>query len=522
MPQMNRGQVDAFFASLSQEELLESRYGIERETLRVDAQGRLALTPHPPALGSALTHPSITTDFSEALLEFVTETADAPWQVIQSLCEMHQFTAGVLDGEQLWPLSMPGLLPDPSEIPLARYGSSNVGQMKTVYRRGLGHRYGRAMQTIAGVHFNFSPSDGFWRNLSALRGDRREEGIARSAAYFVLVRNFRRYAWLVLYLFGASPAVCRSFLDGRDHGLQLFDSDTLYLPNATSLRMSDLGYNSSAQSSLNISLNSLEEYAAGLARAIETPYPEYAAIGVRDGDNWRQLSASILQIANEFYSVVRPKRVAKSGEKPASALRQRGVEYVEIRALDVSPFDPVGISQAQVRFLECFLLLCAVSNCDVISPAEQVEMDTNQLNVARQGRLPRLPMQRLGEATTLRDWARDLFDSLDVIAGHLDLAGDRGYAASVEHYRRSIEDASLTPSARVLEAMRGSGNSHTEYGLTLAAQHARYFASLAEMCESRLARFESQAHESHSQQARVEREDNVDFETYLARYYAQP
>ncbi|MEO1574285.1 MAG: glutamate--cysteine ligase [Pseudomonadota bacterium] len=519
---MNRAQIDAFFASLSPEDLRGSQYGIERETLRVDEAGVLAMTPHPGCLGSALTHPSITTDFSEALLEFVTSTAKAPWEVIQGLCELHQFTHGCLDSEFLWPLSMPGRLPESDQIPLANYGTSNVGQMKTVYRRGLGYRYGRAMQTIAGVHFNYSPARGFWQALARLRGDRRDEGIAQSAAYFVLVRNFRRYAWLILYLFGASPAVCRSFLEGRNHSLQLFDSDTLYLPNATSLRMSDLGYNSSAQSQLNISLNSLQEYVAGLTRAIETAYPPYSDIGIEVDGTWRQLSSSILQIANEFYSVVRPKRVARSGEKPTSALRERGVEYVEIRALDVSPFDPVGVSQSQVRFMECFLLLCAISNCDIISPAEQVEMDANQLNVARQGRLPRLPMTSLGEATTLYQWSQVLFDRLDVIASHLDAAvGGSDNAEAVSKYRAWVEDPSLTPSARVLEDMRDARASHTRYGITLGQQHAEYFSRLKPMSRTRSDALAQIARDSVARQKDVEASDDIDFSTYLKRYYAQ-
>lgn len=520
---MNRAQIDAFFASLSVEDLRGSRFGIEREALRVDADGRLAMTPHPQGLGSALTHPGITTDFSEALMEFVTGTATEPAALTRELCELHQFTHTCLENERLWPLSMPCLLPAADEIPLARYGSSNVGKMKTIYRRGLGYRYGRAMQTIAGVHFNYSASHGFWSALADLRGDTRDEQTARSAAYFVLVRNFRRCAWLILYLFGASPAVCRSFLPGRERTLQLFDAETLYMPNATSLRMSDLGYSSSAQSSLNISMNSLEEYAAGLARAIATPYPGYSDIGFDDDGSWRQLSSNILQIANEFYSVVRPKRVAHSGEKPTSALRERGVEYVEIRALDVDPFDPMGISQEQVRFLECFLLLCSVSNCDVISPAEQVEMDSNQLLVAKQGRLPGLMLRRRGQAVSLLEWGTSVFDRMEAIAGHLDRAhGSDHYCLAVANYRDRLDDPAKTPSAQLLEAMRGARASHVKFGKDMADQHHAFFDRLECLPPSRRSQMIEEAAVSVTSQKEVEAADDVDFATYLQRYYAQP
>ncbi|MFK8015472.1 MAG: glutamate--cysteine ligase [Gammaproteobacteria bacterium] len=521
MPRLTGQQIEAFFAAVADEDLLHSRYGIERETLRVDAAGALAMTPHPAALGSALTHPSITTDFSEALLEFVTGAVSQPWEVIQELCDVHRFTYDRIGDETLWPLSMPCTVMHDEAIPLARYGNSNVGRMKTAYRRGLGHRYGRAMQTIAGIHFNFSPAASFWRQLASARGDERAPGEFQSAAYFALLRNFRRYAWLVLYLFGASPAVCRSFLDGRDHALQLFDSDTLYLPNATSLRMSDLGYTSAAQARLNISLNSLDEYVAGLTRAIQTPYPPYAKIGLRNGDQWRQLSSNILQIANEFYSVVRPKRVANSGEKPTSALRDRGVEYVEIRALDVNPFDPVGVGQNQVRFMECFLLFCAVCNCEVISSAEQVDVEFNQLEVAARGRAPQLTLRCGGKPRALREWSLAIFDQLSIIATRLDRAAGGGhYVDAVSAYRDSVEDPSLTPSARVLDAMRDGRRSHADFGVELAGEHKNYFRDMEPLQPERMAALLDSVDASLARQRDIEAADAVSFEDYLRDYFA--
>lgn len=523
MARLKTEQIQHFFGSLAAEDLRGGRCGIERETLRVAPNGFLAQTPHPSGLGSALTHPFITTDFSEALLEFVTPAETQPWEVVQFLCDLHQFTHRHIGEERLWPLSMPCAVEGDARIPLARYGTSNVGQMKTIYRRGLGYRYGRTMQTIAGVHFNYSPGPGFWSALAESRGDRRDPQTFQSAAYFALVRNFRRYAWLVLYLFGASPAVCRTFLQGRDHALQAFDPDTLYLPYATSLRMSDLGYSSAAQSRLNISLNSLGEYVEGLTRAIETPYPPYEAIGVVVDGRWRQLSSNILQIANEFYSVVRPKRVAKSGEKPTTALRERGVEYVEIRALDLSPDDPVGVSQDQMRFLETLLLYCAVVTCDVISAAEQVDVDRNQAVVAARGREPGLELKRDGRTVTLRRWASETFDDLTVIAGALDAAdGGEAYAAALARYRSSVDDPAQTPSARVLEAMREQGASHAAYGLDLAGRHKDYFAQLPELGAARDEQLRSAAARSLARQSSIEAADRVDFATYLRNYFAQP
>ena len=177
------------------------------------------------------------------------------------------------------------------------------------------------MQTISGIHYNFSLPE-------PLSND----------AYFALIRNFRRHSWLLLYLFGASPAVCASFVADRAHELERLSEDTFYLPYATSLRMGRLGYQSEAQSSLAVSYNSLESYAASLQDALTKPYPAYEAIGIRDGDDYRQLATSLLQIENEFYGTIRPKRVIRPGERPLHALRERGVEYVEVRLMDLDPF----------------------------------------------------------------------------------------------------------------------------------------------------------------------------------------
>jgi glutamate--cysteine ligase len=415
---------------------------------------------------------------------------------------------------------MPCPVPGDDAIPLARYGDSNVGTMKTAYRRGLGFRYGRAMQTIAGVHFNFSPGYEFWRQLQDEAGSDLAPRAFQSAAYFALVRNFRRYAWLILYLFGASPAVCKTFLAGRQHALEELDDDSWYLPYATSLRMSNLGYTSAAQSSLNISLNSIDEYVAGLTRAIRTPYPEYEKIGVEVDGQWRQLSANILQIANEFYSVVRPKRVAHSGEPPTTALRERGVEYVEIRALDIGPQDPVGVNQRQIRFLECFLMFCAVAGDDIISAQEQVAIDTNQALVAARGREPGLLLQRGGRSLALTDWALEICTALEPIAAALDDAheGDH-YRAAVALYRESVNDPEQTPSALLLADMRSSGMSHAAYGRDLAQRHKAYYQALPKPVAEREEMLTATASVSLAQQATVEASDRMGFAEYLQAYF---
>ncbi len=357
--------------------------GIEKESLRVVAEGGLSMADHPIGLGSALTNSYITTDFSEALLEFVTPAFETTWETLHCICDIHQFTYDELGDEMLWPASMPCRIPEDDKIPLAKYGSSNVGQMKTIYRRGLGYRYGRQMQTIAGVHFNYSVPQRFWHAYQEILGD--ENGIDdfRSEQYLGLIRNFKRMGWLVLYLFGASPALCKSFAGGNVGKMQSFDDETYFEPYGTSLRMSDLGYSNQNQSRINISLNSLDEYVRDLSNAIETLEPSYEDIGVKVDGHYRQLNANLLQIENEFYSSVRPKRVANSGERPTAALQRGGIEYVEIRSLDINLFDPCGINQNTMRFMEAFLLYCLLQPSPQLDNDELEEGALNQVQTAK-------------------------------------------------------------------------------------------------------------------------------------------
>src|SRR5215212_9873323 len=338
------------------------RRGIEKESLRARPDGTLATTPHPAALGSPLTHPHITTDFSESQLELITGAQTSVDATLQELTHIHQVVYRAIGEEILWCASMPCNLPPDHEIPLGRYGRSNVGRAKTVYRMGLGHRYGRRMQTISGIHYNWSIPD------------------RSNEDYFALVRNFRRRAWLLFYLFGASPAVCESFVAGNpNHGLQRLAPGTLHLPYATSLRMGRLGYQSDAQSSLSVSYNSLADYGASLYDALTTPYAPYEKIGLTDGNGeYKQLATSLLQIENEFYGKIRPKRRIHPGERPLHALRERGVEYVEVRLMDLDPFSPIGISAATCRFLDVFLLHCLLSDSPPDTPAEIAAINRNQ------------------------------------------------------------------------------------------------------------------------------------------------
>jgi len=511
----------AVLEGLGDVSLAAGRKGVEKESLRVDAVGELAQTPHPAALGAALTNRYITTDFSEALLEFVTDACETTWETLQALCDIHQFTYDRLDDELLWATSMPCRVPEDEDIPLARYGSSNVATMKTAYRRGLGYRYGRHMQTIAGIHYNYSLPISFWPGYRDALGDRRRMAEFRSDQYLALLRNFRRFGWLVLYLFGASPALCRCFVRDADTGLAELGSDSLYAPYATSLRMSDLGYSNQNQSNIVISLNRLDEYIRDLGRAISTPEPDYERIGVRIGDTYRQLNANQLQIENEYYSSIRPKRVARSGERPTAALRRGGVEYVEIRSLDVNVFDPSGINQNTMRFVEALLVYCLVEDSPPFDDATFLMANRNHALTARNGRDPAIELEREDGAVSLRRWALEIVDRVAAVAALIDRDGaTTDYADSVALMRQRIEDPSATPSAQVLDEIRAAGDSFFEFAMSASRRHRDYFRSIAPLADARLAVLVDEARRSHDRRAEIEAADTIDFDEYLARYFA--
>jgi glutamate--cysteine ligase len=527
---MSRPGIDRVFerrlsalVNSGQPQLLQGgRKGVEKESLRVRPDGSLAQTPHPRSLGSALTNVHITTDYSESLIELVTPAFTTSWELLQYLLDLHQFVYRHLGDELLWATSMPCAIQRDEDIPIAEFGTSHVGRMKNIYRRGLGLRYGRMMQAISGVHFNYSFPLPFWEMYADIRESRGRGTDFISASYFDLLRNYRRHGWIVLYLFGVSPVVCKSFLRGRNAGLEDFTEGTAYEPYATSLRMSDVGYRNRNQSGLSVSVNSLEEYVRDLSRAISTVHPPYEALGVKDArGEYQQLNANILQIENEYYSFIRPKRVARSGERPTKALQRAGVEYVEVRALDVSAFDPVGVNQNKLRFLEAFLALCLMKESPPIGDSEQASLDQNHVMVARRGREPGLVLWRDGRQVPMQAWAQELLDSMTGICEVLD-RGDptRPYSQALAVQAAKLADVALTPSARLMQELTTTDESFFDLALRMSRTHKEYFLDLYPPNEERLAEFAAQAQESLARQASIEAGDKGTYEQYVERYFA--
>jgi glutamate--cysteine ligase len=197
------------------------------------------------------------------------------------------------------------------------------------------------------------------------------------------------------------------------------------------------------------------------------------------------------------------------------------VEYIEVRALDVSAFDPVGVNQNKLRFLEAFVALCLLRDSAPISRGEQEALDANHLLVARRGREPGLTLNREGRDIPMISWAGELLDAMQGLCEMLDHGESaRPYTLALEQQRAKIDDVERTPSARLLAEMRQTGESFFALALRMSNLHKDYFLGLYPPNESRLSEFAAQAKESHQAQRSIEAKDDTDFDTYLKRYLA--
>lgn len=491
--------------------------GIEKEGLRVGEQGKLALAPHPAELGSALTHPKITTDYAEALLELITQTHGNITSLRNELLNVHQFVAGKLQHQLIWNQSMPPLLPPEADIPIAWYGPSNTGMLKHVYRRGLAERYGKAMQCISGVHYNFSLPDEIWALLDT-EGHGIEE--VRSRGYLALIRNFTRYSWLLMYLFGASPAVSENFLLNRPHQLERLDADTFYLPHATSLRMSDLGYNNKAQSELELCYNDIETFLERIHDAVTTPWPPYQKIGTHRNNQWIQLNTNLLQIENEFYSSIRPKRTVDRGERPSTALAARGVQYIEVRCLDIDPECPVGISAHTCAFMDAFLLFCATEDSPLFPDNGFCRDSSNNFSlVAKRGREPGLELIHQNAPIKLKGWGNELIERIQPYADMLDEAYQTDlHAQGLQAQAEKLRDPEQTPSGRLLAQLKESGQSLQNYTFGQSWAHHQNL-NRTPLAPDVLAELEQLTARSLVAQTEIEKSDSESFAAYVARYH---
>ena len=503
------------------EELRYINRGIEKESLRISNSGKLSNKPHPKSLGSALTNPYITTDFSEALLELITPTFNDAQSCLDFLSDLHAFVYNNIEEEILWPCSMPCPIDNEEEIPIGNYGMSNSGMIKTIYRKGLSERYGSLMQTIAGLHYNFSFSDKFFNILLSLEESKDEKEL-KNEIYLHIARNFKRFGWLYFFLYGASPAICDSFVKKGNHDFESLPGGGLYKPNSTSLRMGDLGYISKAQDDLNISYNTLDDYCLDLENALTTPYKAYQDIGEFINDKRVQLNTSVIQIENEYYSTIRPKRVCPTGERPVNVLRAKGIEYLELRCVDLDPFSPVGVRREQLDFMDTLLMYCLLKESPPIDRDEAETIKNNHEKVINNGRDLSQILNLNGHEGAALDFTEEILSELKAISltlGESIFKGDKNlWMESVDLQIKKVKNIDETLSGKVLNDLLTKNMSFKEFGLKLANEHSQYFKT-GQRYENLF--FEEATKVSWQKQEEIDSQNEPDFESFLKEYFGQ-
>lgn len=491
--------------------------GIERETLRIQKNGHFSKTIHPYLIGSSLTHKWITTDFSENLLEFITPTSDNIDYLLSFLTDLHSFTASKIKNERMWPFSIPYCFNDQTNIQIAQYGKSNIGKMKTTYRIGLKNRYGDLINTISGIHYNFSLPLFFWTNWENNQNKKNNTDLI-SSGYLNLIRNYYRFGWIVPYLFGSSPAISSFFLKDtkKKYKFKKNKEDIFYLPWSTSLRLSDIGYSNTNILDLNIMFNDFNEYIESFQNALKTPSKKFINIGLKDEHgNFKQLNTNILQIENELYTQIRPKRKTKDGESLLEALKNRGIEYVEIRSLDVNPFSPIGINKNQILLLDLFLIWCALIDSPKIDKTDFLLTTKNWERIIYEGRKPnqKIYINNNNETKTLIEIGQIIFKDLNEIALILDSnSNNLLYQKACKETQLFLKNPELTYSAQCLNFLMTTGIKKT--GLYLANKYHEKFINknYFNLNQSVL---EQEVIRSHQKKIEIEREDVLSFEEYI-------
>jgi glutamate--cysteine ligase len=456
--------IDLFSTDHSIHLLNKGKWGLEKESLRITGDGKLAFTPHPIEFGNKTENPYIKTDFSESQIELVTPAFNSIDKTFSFLNNLQIMSEQIIENELLWPLSMPCRLPDDKAIPIALYNDTEEGKEKEIYRSGLALRYGKKMQMISGIHYNFSFSEDFWDFLYHKTGAGKTKPAFINEAYFTLARNFLRYRWLLYYLFGASPIADESYWTDTLKKNKELD---MYPDNATSLRMSRFGYDNGFQSSNFISYNSLKDYLRDIRTALTTKSEVYLKFGMFRNGRQIQLNDNLLQLENEYYSPIRFKQLNNKGERQIDALEKKGVQYIELRVFDINPFEKTGISLEQMYFIHSFIVFCLFENNDFISEQEERVINSNSQLVALGGRKNGIILtDNNNQNISLQEWGKIIFIKLKTISKLLDKNSfDNKYGKSTEAEYKKLFNISLLPSSKIINEMCGNNESYTEFGV---------------------------------------------------------
>ena len=387
----------ANLSKLSSNEILEGSFGIEWESLRAKDDGKLSLTPHPAVFGDKLTNPLITTDFSESQIEIITPTFDTIDDAFENFSLLSDMVnASLPQDEYLWFQSIPCILPYWDQIPIAQY--SGEGESSQKYREDLARRYGVKKQMISGVHFNFSFSERFLKKLYSLENDDLSFKDFKDDIYLKIARNYLRYCWLIIYLTGCSIGSHKTFSNDCIHLMDAKDNyGSYYSTRGPSFRNASCGY-----------------------KNLKDLYPSYNSVNEFVGDINSFIDNGDLSEAKELYTQIRLK--PKNPKDLLNSLKDSGIEYIEIRTLDINPFYQCGIVNRDMKFLHLFLIYMLVKDeSDYL--AWQNEAKINEERTAESGYVDSMRLLRDGCEVTLKDWAHEIINEMYDMCDELGIDG---------------------------------------------------------------------------------------------------
>mgnify|MGYP001165407952 FL=1 len=494
--------------------LMLGNVGIEKESLRI-SDLKLSKIPHDELLGSALFNRYITTDFSDAQIEFITPPFNQNENVSSFLDNLHHYTSKKINEEILWPLSMPPTRVLESEIPIAKYGKSNYGLLKEIYRRGLSNRYGKLMQTISGVHFNYSLPEEIWDADIFFSREKKSNKLINQI-YMGTIRNLHRYNWLLIYLLGCSPTVSRYFIN-NSYAFQNINKEDFFLPFATSFRMSDLGYQNDNQSKLSVSYNSIEDHLSDLRYATKKPNELFMQIPHKTEGLYNQLNANHLQIEDEYYAIARPKSAEGTNKRQLNKIQINGINYIELRSIDLNPFHPNGIDQDTLNFLEIFILYCTIEESRRISTDDLKVCKANDLKVAIEGRKPGLKINNKGKDILLSAWALEIIEEMESLIGNFKNQANR-FNNSIAKMKKRVIDSNKTPSSKLLELILDKNITFNQVGYEIGSKYLEDYISISKDSNELWEELEHEKESSVLLQNKEDSNQHKSFDKYLNEY----
>ncbi|EGT5620117.1 bifunctional glutamate--cysteine ligase GshA/glutathione synthetase GshB [Clostridium perfringens] len=424
---------------------IKANFGLEKENVRVTESGNLALTPHPKAFGDREKNAYIKTDFSESQLEMVTPVCNTLEEVYSFICNLNKVVSLEImkNGEFLWPQSNPPILPREEEIPIAKLSNRE----DELYRENLSYKYGKKKQVISGIHYNFSFKEEFIKLLYKELKVEKDFREFKDDIYLRMARNFQKYHWLLIYLTGASPVFHESYIEEIKEEGEKLGEDSYYIKDDTSLRNSSYGYKN--KKDYYISYNSIEEYASDIKNL------------VKDKE---------IQSIKEYYNPIRLKSLGS--EDMLESLLHKGIDYLEVRLLDLDPLSIQGVSKETLYLVHLFMIYTLLKENKEITYKDQEEFFKNHDMVALKGRNEEAVIYENGVPVLLKDKGREILSEMDEIVEIL-FSNNEEFKNVIKRALEKINNPHDTISEKLIKDIKEEG--YINFHMRLAKEYLNNF-----------------------------------------------